>query len=221
MMASHAVTAVDRGTIGTDKMSREPKVQTKIQTKNQTKIQTRFRQIQTNSDMSESTETQKTVENTKFRHNNSDKIQTKIPRKFRENCDKIQTKIQGPSPQNVNSCSRKGLATSNLQVLYRITQRSPSSICILPICILEAEIFLWVLYRKGGLLWVSPEMTNYGAYYGAQHGYTPTRCSIWEVISKLHMTSVRQGSLAGIVLCNSGASISTFCGHQLHTTILS
>ena len=41
---------------------------------------------------------------------------------------------------------------------------------------------------------------------------------IWELISQLHRTSVTQGLLAGIVLCNSGASITYFlCTCQLHT----
>ena len=48
--------------------------------------------------------------------------------------------------------SKKGLATSNLQFLYRNIQNLPSTICIwrASICILEAEIVLAGLSREGG-----------------------------------------------------------------------
>ena len=48
--------------------------------------------------------------------------------------------------------SKEGLATSNLQFFYRNTQKSPLpnfTFWRVSICILEAEIVLGVLYRKG------------------------------------------------------------------------
>ena len=43
---------------------------------------------------------------------------------------------------------------------------------------------------------------------------------IWELTSKLHRTSVTQGFLAGLVLCNLGASVRYFLWtSQLHTRI--
>ena len=43
----------------------------------------------------------------------------------------------------------------------------------------------------------------------------------WELISQLHRTFVTQDFLAGIILCNSGASIRYFlCTCQLHTLIV-
>ena len=47
-------------------------------------------------------------------------------------------------------------------------------------------------------------------YNGAQNDYTHILL-IWELISQLHRTSVTQGFLAGILLCNSGVFIGTFC----------
>ena len=43
----------------------------------------------------------------------------------------------------------------------------------------------------------------------------------WRLISQLHRTSVTQGFLAGILLCNSGASRRYFlCTCELHTLIV-
>ena len=72
-------------------------------------------------------------------------------------------------PKCKSTPSKKGLATSNLQCWYRNTQEiSPPQFTFwrLSICILEAEIVLGVLYRKGGppkgvLLQVPPKVGGY------------------------------------------------------------
>ena len=53
--------------------------------------------------------------------------------------------------------------------------------------------------------------------------YTHTSLSYLDLIYQLHSTSVTQGFPAGIIWCNSGASIRSFFlrMHQLHTRILS
>ena len=43
---------------------------------------------------------------------------------------------------------------------------------------------------------------------------------IWEVISQLHRTSVTQGVLAGIILCNWAPSPGTFCESANYTLIV-
>ena len=57
-------------------------------------------------------------------------------------------------------------------------------------------------------------------YYGAQNDYTHIFI-IWELIFQLHRTSVTQGFLAGILLCNSGAFLGTFCERANYTHSLS
>ena len=54
--------------------------------------------------------------------------------------------------------------------------------------------------RKGA------QRQTFGAgYHGAQNDYTHIFI-VWELISQLHRTSVTQGFLAGILLCNSAPS---------------
>ena len=51
----------------------------------------------------------------------------------------------------------------------------------------------------------------------SRNDYTHTHFIIWELISQMHRTSVTQGLLAGIILCNWAPSQGIFCERANYT----
>ena len=114
---------------------------------------------------------------------------------------------------------------------WEAQSRAPSSVSFLPLtefwtessvssfqtCVCLPKQTLSVAQNPRSLCFETVLSTQ---YYGAQNDYTHIFI-IWEISSQLHRGSVTQGFLAGILLCNSGASKRyVLCRRQLHTLIV-